>query len=78
MKKLSKKSFPLVFRYLKYILIVSLFLFLINNIITVKGNSMYPTIQEKDYLIINKLFKKNIRKGDIIVFNTYVKGLKKN
>ncbi|HBG5344016.1 TPA: S26 family signal peptidase [Clostridioides difficile] len=63
---------------LKYLLIAFLFLFLISNIITVKGNSMYPTIQEKDYLIMNKLFKKNIRKGDIIIFNTHVKGLKKN
>ncbi|HBG2132382.1 TPA: S26 family signal peptidase [Clostridioides difficile] len=78
MKKSSKQSSLEIFRYSKYLLITSLSIFLLTSIITVKGNSMYPTIQENDYLIVNKLFKKNIKKGDIIVFNTYMKNKKKN
>lgn len=38
----------------------------------VQGSSMYPTLQEKDYLIINRVAynSKAPEKGDIIVFKT--------
>lgn len=38
----------------------------------VQGSSMYPTLEEKDYLIINRVsYKRNEpQKGDIIVFKT--------
>ena len=38
----------------------------------VSGKSMYPTLDDKDYLIINKLAYKNKlpNRGDIVVFNS--------
>lgn len=41
----------------------------------VSGESMYPTLNTKDYLIINKLAYKtgNPNRGDIVVFKTDLK-----
>lgn len=41
----------------------------------VSGESMYPTLNNKDYLILNRLSYKfgDIKKGDIIVFKTDLK-----
>lgn len=38
----------------------------------VNGQSMYPTLKDKDYLIVNKLayINQNPQRGDIIVFKT--------
>lgn len=38
----------------------------------VKGESMYPTLEENDYLIVNRISHKisGLEKGDIIVFST--------
>lgn len=38
----------------------------------VKGESMYPTLEENDYLIVNRISPKisGLEKGDIIVFST--------
>lgn len=37
---------------------------------SVNGLSMYPTLENKDFLIMNKVSKNNIDNGDIIVFDT--------
>ena len=41
----------------------------------VSGESMYPTLNNKDYLILNRLSYKfgDVKKGDIIVFKTNLK-----
>lgn len=46
----------------------------------VSGESMYPTINTEDYLIINKLSYKNDNpsRGDIVVFKTDLKNNKGN
>lgn len=49
----------------------------------VSGESMYPTLKSKDYLIINKVAykSKNPERGDIVVFNSNIpneKGGNKN
>lgn len=40
----------------------------------VKGYSMYPTLKENDYLIMNKLFYKMSQphRGDIVVFKSHI------
>ena len=46
----------------------------------VRGQSMYPTLENKDYLFINKLAYKNEdpKRGDIIVFKTELIDIKSN
>lgn len=36
----------------------------------VNGSSMYPTLEDKDYLMLNKIDKENASNGDIVVFDT--------
>ncbi len=62
--------------------IVALFIAFIvtaaTNPTMVKGHSMGPTIQENDYLMLNKLAYKNEQPhcGDIVVFESEIKGEK--
>lgn len=37
---------------------------------SVNGMSMYPTLNHKDFLILNKISKSNVSNKDIIVFDT--------
>lgn len=37
---------------------------------SVNGLSMYPTLEHKDFLAMNKIAKNNIENGNIIVFDT--------
>lgn len=37
---------------------------------SVNGLSMYPTLNHKDFLAINKICNNSIKKGDIVVFDT--------
>lgn len=37
---------------------------------SVNGLSMYPTLEHKDFLVMNKITTNNITNGDIIVFDT--------
>lgn len=37
---------------------------------SVNGLSMYPTLEDKDFLVMNKITTNNITNGDIIVFDT--------
>lgn len=46
---------------------------IINNFVGftfVNGSSMYPTLENKDYLMLNKIGKDNVEKGKIVVFDT--------
>lgn len=36
----------------------------------VNGSSMYPTLEDKDYLMLNKISKESPDNGDIVVFDT--------
>lgn len=61
--------------WLKIIATALVFAFIITQFIRptlVKGESMYPTLEENDYLIINRIAYKigEPKKGDIIVFGT--------
>lgn len=37
---------------------------------TVKGLSMYPTLNNNDFLMVNKISNDSISRGDIVVFDT--------
>lgn len=37
---------------------------------SVNGLSMYPTLEHKDFLVMNKITKNAIHSGDIVVFDT--------
>ncbi len=63
------------FEWVKVILAAIVIAFIITQFIRptlVRGESMYPTLEENDYLIISKVsYKvKNPKFGDIIVFKT--------
>ncbi|MEG0843202.1 MAG: signal peptidase I [Romboutsia sp.] len=64
-----------IFEWVKIISTALVFAFIITQFIRptlVRGESMYPTLEENDYLIINKVSYKmgEPKKGDIIVFST--------
>lgn len=64
--------------WIKIIIIALIFAFIITQFIRptlVRGESMYPTLKENDYLIINKMsYKvKEPKLGDVIVFSTDLK-----
>lgn len=64
--------------WIKIITIALIFAFIITQFIRptlVRGESMYPTLKENDYLIINKIsYKvKDPKLGDVIVFSTNLK-----
>ena len=70
-----KKIKNVVFEWVKIILTALVIAFIITQFIRptlVRGESMYPTLEENDYLIVNKIcYKiKDLEKGDIIVFKT--------
>ena len=46
-------------------LIVNLFV----GFTSVRGESMYPTLNDRDFLMLNKISKGNIENGDIVVFD---------
>lgn len=61
--------------WIKIIATALVFAFIITQFIRptlVKGESMYPTLEENDYLIINRMSYKfgEPKRGDIIVFST--------
>lgn len=51
-------------------MLIGLILNLFVGFTSVNGMSMYPTLEHKNFLIMNKIFKKNATNGDIIVFDT--------
>lgn len=64
-----------IIQYIKTICIAGIIAIGINLVVKptiVSGESMYPTLENKDYLIINRLSYKNDipERGDIIVFKT--------
>ena len=70
-EKLKKEAVE----WIKIIATALVFAFIITQFIRptlVKGESMYPTLEENDYLIINRLAYKigQPKEGDIIVFKT--------
>ncbi|CEI74053.1 MULTISPECIES: signal peptidase I [Romboutsia] len=70
-EKLKKEAIE----WIKVIATALIFAFIITQFIRptlVKGESMYPTLKENDYLIINRMAYKigEPKKGDIIVFHT--------
>lgn len=80
-KNETKKTFKIFLDYVKVIvfaLVISFFIktFVVTSTI-VDGRSMNPTVNNKDRLLVNKVFfmKKNITRGDIIDF--YVPSAKK-
>lgn len=75
---MSDKFKTELFEWAKIILTALIFAFVITQFIRptlVRGESMYPTLEENDYLIINRITYKigNPKPGDIIVFSTNLK-----
>ncbi|MGL5713651.1 MAG: signal peptidase I [Paraclostridium sp.] len=75
MVKLKDKIKKEVFEWIKIIITSLVIALVITHFVRptlVQGSSMYPTLEEKDYLIINRVAynRKNPNKGDIIVFKT--------
>ena len=71
----KKKIKNEVVEWIKIILTAFVLAFVITQFVRptlVKGQSMYPTLEENDYLIINRISPKisGLDKGDIIVFST--------
>lgn len=72
---LSEKFKKEVIEWAKIIVTALVFAFIITQFIRptlVRGESMYPTLEENDYLIINRMSYKfdEPERGDIIVFST--------
>ena len=64
-----------IFEWIKVVVLAFSFAFIITRFVTpslVKGTSMYPTFNENDYLIVNKVaYKSHLPEyGDIILFNS--------
>ncbi|MBC5997431.1 signal peptidase I [Romboutsia ilealis] len=75
---MSDKLKKEIIDWAKTIVISLVLAFLIVQVIKptiVSGESMYPTLNNKDYLILNRLSYKfgDIKRGDIIVFKTDLK-----
>ena len=75
---MSDKLKKEIIDWVKTIAISLVLAFLIVQVIKptiVSGESMYPTLNNKDYLILNRLSYKfgDIKRGDIIVFKTDLK-----
>lgn len=75
---MSDKLKKEIIDWIKTISISLVLAFLIVQVIKptiVSGESMYPTLNNKDYLILNRLSYKlgDIKRGDIIVFKTDLK-----
>lgn len=70
-----KQPTSMLFREIAETLLLTLFIFWIVNTATgrfrIEGHSMLPTLQEGEYVIINKLsyYLENPSRGDIIVLN---------
>lgn len=72
---MSEKLKNEVIEWGKIIVVAIVFSFIITQFIRptlVRGESMYPTLEENDYLIINRMSYKlgKPKRGDIIVFTT--------
>ena len=80
-KKENEKIWKVFVDYIKVIIIALIISFAIKTFVVtttvVDGRSMNPTVNDKDRLLVNKIFfmKKNITRGDIIDF--YVPEAKK-
>ena len=80
-KKENEKIWKVFVDYIKVIIIALIISFAIKTFVVtttvVDGRSMNPTVNDKDRLVVNKIFfmKKNITRGDIIDF--YVPEAKK-
>lgn len=75
---MSEKFKTELIEWSKIIVTALIFAFIITQFIRptlVRGESMYPTLEENDYLIINRITYKigNPKHGDIIVFSTDLK-----
>ncbi|MFR9070909.1 signal peptidase I [Paeniclostridium hominis] len=75
MKNLSKNIKKEIIEWIKIIAVSLVIALIITHFVRptlVQGSSMYPTLEEKDYLIINRIAydHKEPKRGDIIVFKT--------
>lgn len=73
MKEWIKKELIEWLKVIAMSIVMSMILISVVQPTSVKGQSMYPTIENGQYLIINKLsykFNKLPQKGDIVVFQT--------
>ncbi|MGL5329125.1 MAG: signal peptidase I [Peptostreptococcaceae bacterium] len=75
---MSDKLKKEIIDWIKTIAISLVLAFLIVQVIKptiVSGESMYPTLNDKDYLILNRMSYKfgEVKRGDIIVFKTHLK-----
>lgn len=75
MLKMGDKLKKEAVEWIKIIVTALIFAFIITQFIRptlVRGESMYPTLEENDYLIINRMAYKmgEPKSGDIIVFST--------
>jgi len=72
---MSAKLKKEIFEWVKTIALALVLAAVITSVVAptiVSGESMYPTLKDKDYLFINKLsyINKDPKRGDIIVFKT--------
>lgn len=75
---MSDKLKKEIIDWIKTIAISLVLAFLIVQVIKptiVSGESMYPTLNDRDYLILNRVSYKfgEIKRGDIVVFRTHLK-----
>jgi signal peptidase I len=59
------------FTIITLILVIPLRMFVAEPYL-VRLTSMYPTFKDSDYLIVEKISKKNIKRGDVIIFKSPV------
>ncbi|MGL4911899.1 MAG: signal peptidase I [Romboutsia sp.] len=72
---MSSKLKKEIFEWIKTIAVALLLAAIITSVVAptiVSGESMYPTLKDRDYLFVNKLayMTKEPQRGDIIVFKT--------
>ena len=77
-----KRKIVFIAEILPEIMIAIVFAWLLTRFITpsvVSGNSMYPSLKDKDYLLINRIAYRVTKPsyGDIIVFKSDIQGHKK-
>ena len=72
---MNKKFKLLIIELIKTMFIMALIVIVISMIAQptiVKGESMYPALEEGDYIMVNRLayVDNNVKRGDIVVFKT--------
>lgn len=69
----EKLTFSEIFKFtiITLIIIIPVRIFIAEPYL-VRMTSMYPTFKDSDYLIVEKISKKNIKRGDVIIFKSPV------